>query len=628
MRFPAFVLCVLCVLTGILHAQPAWQSNLDSRISFYQTTDFGIVLAGTEKSLYAIDGQTGDRIWRRATGKTGETAVTPVPNTDLILFSRDLGSKSRVEAVDVLSGASIWQSDKMKGDVMQLAVDPENDLIVVVMVKDARGRAGSDLKRKPVVHVLQLSTGDQLWKRDADSDIEMMPVRFADSGDVDFTLDNYRPPLFLDGRLFLFYDGSSSYDARTGKEKVRDKFKVNEDGLALTEADPIFDESHVYVSGRGKIRAISRSTGKEDWSAHDLGITAEMAEIGSIIYVRTGGRFTRLKDGEPQEKGPFGVSAIDATSGRTIWRFKGADKGLTNFVFADTNTIVIADRDDLITLDARSGKRIQKREHKIDDAAFVTINERGDAVVGGKNEIAAFPVSGGRELWRVRHTAPGRGVFRTVAGIALRAAAIYFRYGGLATSAIGIARTGLNLASAANSFRWSGLGSRLGSVDLTTLASSSARNYVTNRIYAYGSLARTPNLAYRASGIQIVIPNAEDVAGRVIGRAIDRVTPSRREVQESVYDRLDPVRQVEKLSSYLLRRKHLAELHANHMYFYTDLPSPFGKRGLVGVNVHNGYDDRFILASDPDPRFVTDEVLGLLYSADGNKLNAFDILVR
>jgi hypothetical protein len=74
-------------------------------------------------------------VWRRKTGKVNETAVTPVPNTDLILLTRDLGSKSRLEAVDVLSGSRIWESDKVKGDVMQLAVDPESDLIAVVLVK-------------------------------------------------------------------------------------------------------------------------------------------------------------------------------------------------------------------------------------------------------------------------------------------------------------------------------------------------------------------------------------------------------------------------------------------------------------------------------------------------------------
>lgn len=618
-------LCLLCLFAAVAGAQPVWQSNLDSKIRFYQTTDFGIVLAGTEKSLYALDGKTGERVWRRETGKINETAVTPVPNTDLILFSRDLGSKSRLEAVDVLTGATLWQSEKVKGDVMQLAVDPEHDLITVVLVKDARGKAEDNFKRKPSVHVLRLSDGDELWKRDLDTSIEMMPSRFGETGDVDYTLDNYRAPLLLDGRLFLFYEGSTSYDARTGKEKEREKFKINEDGLALTEADPVFDDTHVYVSGKGKIRAVNRRTGKQDWEATDLGICAEMAIVGETLFVRTGGQFTQLKNGEPKEKGPFGVSAIDTRNGKTLWRYKGADKGLTNFVFADANTILIADRDDLITLDARDGKRLAKRDHKIDKAQFVLINEGGNAVVGGRNEIAAFNIRDARapELWRARHTAPGRGVFRTVAGIALRAAALYFRYGGLATSAIGLARTGLSFASAANSFRWSGLRTRFGSVDLTTLASNSVRNYVTGRFYSYGSIGGNASLLSRFGSSQISIPN---IRSRVVGAAIDRVTPA--EVQESIFDRLDPARQMERFGDYLLRRKRLAEMRSNYMYFYTDLDKPFDKKGLVGVSVHTGKDARYILASDPDPSFVTDETANLLYSANGSKLHAFDILSR
>ena len=160
MKVAIFLLYVLCIFAAISPAQTVWQSNLDSTIRFYQTTDFGTMLVGTERSLYAIDGKTGERIWRRETGKIEETAVTPVPDTDLILFSRDLGSKSRLEAIDLLTGSTIWQSDKVKGDVMQLAVDPENDLITVVMVKGTMGNAGEDLKRKPVVHVMQLSSGN------------------------------------------------------------------------------------------------------------------------------------------------------------------------------------------------------------------------------------------------------------------------------------------------------------------------------------------------------------------------------------------------------------------------------------------------------------------------------------
>ena len=64
------------------------------------------------------------------------------------------------------------------------------------------------------------------------------------------------------------------------------------------------------------------------------------------------------------------------------------------------------------------------------------------------------------------------------------------------------------------------------------------------------------------------------------------------------------------------------------MYFYTDLKVPFDRKGLVGVNIHTGRDARFILASDPDQQFVTDDSVNLLYSADGGKLQAFDVLSR
>ena len=131
MKVAVFIGLLLISFTVTLRAQTAWQADLDSKIRFYQTTDFGIVLTGTDRSLYAIDGQTGERIWRRETGRINETAVTPVPETDLILISRDLGDKSRLEAVDVMTGARVWQSDKVKGDVLQLAVDPVFPYFVV-----------------------------------------------------------------------------------------------------------------------------------------------------------------------------------------------------------------------------------------------------------------------------------------------------------------------------------------------------------------------------------------------------------------------------------------------------------------------------------------------------------------
>src|SRR5688500_17499101 len=283
MKTLSVLVTILSIFAALAAVHPAWQANLDSKIQFYQTTDFGIILAGTERSLYAVDGQTGERMWRRETGRIEETAVTPVPDTDVILVSRDLGNKSRLEAVDIARGSSLWLSEKVKGDVLQLAADPANDLLAVVLVKDPRGGASDGLMRKPVVHILQLSTGNELWKKELDGEIEMMPSRFGENlGEIAYTLDNYRAPLLLDGRLFLFYEGATSYDARTGSEKEREKFRINEGGLALTEADPVFDDARIYISGRGRIRAVNRRTGNVEWKADDVGTASEMAIIGNI----------------------------------------------------------------------------------------------------------------------------------------------------------------------------------------------------------------------------------------------------------------------------------------------------------------------------------------------------------
>ena len=584
-----------CVLLLLLFSSlpvfaQSWTTKLDKDVRFYQTTEMGVIVAGTEKSLYAIDAATGETLWRREGTSLDETDVAPVPSTDLLLLSFEKGDKARIEAVDILSGESIWRSEKIKGAVMQMSVDTESDLLAVVLVKDAKNRAKEDFKRRPLIHILNLATGDELWKYEV-GEVEMMPARWPeDSGkEVDYTLDNYYPPVFIAGRLYVFYEGVTSFDARTGKERLREKYRVNEDGLALTEAEPIFTEVNIFVSGHGRVRAISRQTGDTTWEAKDLGLTPEMLLVGDILYVRTGGQFTRIKDGDIVERGSYGVSAIDANSGKVLWRYKGADKGITNLLMPNRNTLAIADRDDLILLDASNGKRMARFAHKIERASFGLLNERGDVVIGGQSEIAGFDRVSGRQLWRARHTPPGRGIFRTVAAIAARAASLYFRYGGTAMTAV----RGVQIARAVTSLSWSGLVARSSFSNLQALATASARNYGTSsRFRQFGTSSRT--------------------------RWITRTRPNSN-VKERIIDRVDPSRQLERLSRFLWHRERLASLRGQWMYFYTDLRNRDGN-GLAGVNVNNGQTEREVRLSDLDERFVTDEVLGLMITASGNRM--------
>ena len=542
------LLLFLISFTSLPVFAQSWTTKLDNDIRFYQSTEMGVVIAGTEKSLYAIDGAGGQILWRRKDTSLDETDVAPVPGTDLLLLSFEKGDKARIEAVDVLTGDSIWRSEKIKGAVMQISTDPANNLLAIVLAKDAKSRVREGFKRRPLLHVLDLASGDELWKYEV-GEVEMMPARWREDSDkeVDYTLDNYYPPVFVDGRLYLFYEGVTSFDARGGKERLREKYRVNEDGLALTEAEPIFSEGFIYVSGHGRVRAISRQSGDTVWEAKDLGLTPEMILAGDVLYVRTGGQFTRLKDGEIVERGSYGVSAIDARSGKVLWRYKGADKGITNLLLPDRNTIAFADGDQLMLIDTNLGKRTFYKSHKIERPSFILLNERGDVVIGGQSEIAAFDISRGRELWRARHTPPGRGILRTIGAIAARAASLYFRFGGPAMTAFQAASAFSNLQS------------------LATVATRRSKPPL-SRFNRYGIASR----------------------------------------------------QLDRLSRYLWHRERLATVRGQWMYFYTNLDR--GGHGLVGVNVNNGRTDREIRLSDLDERFITDEVLGAMFTASGEKL--------
>lgn len=612
--------CLLSFVVVARAAQPAWETKLDGEVRFYQQTELGVVVAGTEKSLYAVDGETGEVLWRRKGARFEEEDVALVPGTDYVLLSYERDDKTRLEATDVLTGKTLWQTDKVKGSVMQTAVDDEAGLLATVNVRGARGAAKEGFKRRATVHVFELATGRELWKYDLESEIELMPSEWREDGrEVAYTLHNYRPPSFLDGRLYLFYEGVTSLDARAGREgKQRDKFKVNEEGLALTEADPLADNQFIYTSGRGRVRAISRATGETAWEAKDLGLTPEMVLTNGVLYVRTGGQFVRLKDGELTARGSYGVSALDAATGKVLWRYKGADKGITNIALPDPSTILVADRDDLIALDARTGRRRARISHHVEDAAFVIINEGGHAVVGGRSEVAAFDINAGErraELWRAKHDPPGRGVFRTVTAIAARAASLYFRYGGVASTAF----RGVAVARGLGALRLSGLAAQVSMPDLSALAASAARDYVSARFEPFG-------LARRAAGLAT---NANELATRARNAASLNVSrlprPSGSDVEESLLDRLDPATQLDRLSRYLWRRQRLAALRGQWMYFYTSLR---GGSGLAGVNINTGETARAIRLSDPDARFISDEILDLLYTARGERLSAYPLDAR
>jgi len=105
-------------------AEP-WSTKLDAGVRFYQSTDVGVLVVGTEKSLYGLEAETGDVLWRRKDVRLEETDVSAVPGTDVLLLTLAGGGKTRLESLDIVTGNALWRSDKVRGSVMQTAFEPD-----------------------------------------------------------------------------------------------------------------------------------------------------------------------------------------------------------------------------------------------------------------------------------------------------------------------------------------------------------------------------------------------------------------------------------------------------------------------------------------------------------------------
>ena len=136
---------------------------------------------------------------------------------------------------------------------------------------------------------------------------------------------------------------------------------------------------------------------------------------------------------------------------------------------------------------------------------------------------------------------------------------------------------------------------------LTSLATNYSREYVRDRFAPFGLLSRARQLS------SVRVPDAPRPSVDV-------------DVQERLLDRLDPARQLERLSRFLWRRRRLAALRGQWMYFYTGLKNG---RGLIGVNINTGEAERAIRVNDPDERFISDEAANLLYVSQGERVLAY-----
>lgn len=436
-RIPAKIVVIsaifLCFVFTSAASDPVWNYK---GAKWYQLLESGNVVVGTKKGLEMLHGPTGERMWRRSDLRSvDEVEVFQLEGTPLLLVADNTGSRkrrTRLTAVDTLSGDTVWRTDKIKGFTALVAPFYERDLLIFLTIRDNHRN-----RDRPEIYAHRLSTGEQLWDNEYPDTVELYRVgegprhgyesfRKGDEDKERYDLSGENPPVFEGDSMFLTYAGLHRYDLNTGRLVCKNEYDITDGSLKNTNSQAIARGEIVYTSAKGIVRAIRKSDCSTRWKSDDYGDGGipEMMVHGNVIYGRTGGQFFSIKRNEWKIRGPVGVVALDAGTGESVWRYTKAKDSITNMVL-DTakNRLFVADKKYLIglDLDARGKtKEALRFKHKLDRVPVSLVAQRnGNIVVRAIQDLVSFNPSTGKIGWALEFDAPGVSGWRKFAMSAL-----------------------------------------------------------------------------------------------------------------------------------------------------------------------------------------------------------------
>lgn len=443
---PAYLLFALLIgalLATVTQAAPLWTHKPTADIKWYRVTDVGSILIGSKAGIYTLDGANGQTIWtRNDLAGTEEFEVETIAGTPLLLISDTSGTFSKgtkLFAVDLLTGQNIWETDKLKGATV--AVEPvyEKDLVLLVTVPDNRAN-----KAKPKISALRLTTGEMVWEADYPDNVDLYGIERGSKFFPKFDLSGANEPLHDSDSVYFTYAGLHRYALEDGKLMWGVKYDVTEGSIKRGNGQAIIDGDTIYTSAKGQLRAIDKQSGAIKWTSKDFGgAVAELKLIGDVIYGRLGGAFYDFGKREYVNKKPFGVAAVNRSSGATLWYYEGAKESVTNMVvIPNENLVLLADARNVIALDTSSTGKAKEAykmklefKHNLGTAATVAKvakfgfgglsaigskgadttdepvalyrRENGTVVVQGKQHLLAFDPRSRNIAWSVKYEAPG-----------------------------------------------------------------------------------------------------------------------------------------------------------------------------------------------------------------------------
>jgi len=340
--------------------EAAWTIEANGDVRWHKVTGIGTYLFATDAGLYSVDTVSGQYLWKREDlKKVPEFAVEEVPGVPVLFVADDEGrfqKSTKLSAIEVLTGKTVWETEKLQGQMADLVPDyGHNGIVLVATVLTGKAKL-------QLLH-LDMVTGQQNFELLLDAKTDLYVSEKSGKFSPRLDLNGHAPPTIQGDSMYLAYAGLHKVNLKTGKLDWGYAFDVTEKTLKHTNASPLVANGLVYSSAKGVIRAYDDASGQLKFTSADFGAAIpEMKFDNGTLYGRMGGVFLEPSSKQYTLKKPVGVVAVDAASGQLRWRYEGAKDSVTNmYLDRSANVMLIADAKNLIglSLDA-SGNKVKE----------------------------------------------------------------------------------------------------------------------------------------------------------------------------------------------------------------------------------------------------------------------------
>ncbi|MEQ8191750.1 MAG: PQQ-binding-like beta-propeller repeat protein [Candidatus Eremiobacterota bacterium] len=376
---------------------PLWDREFDRDIDWIIQTEFDVLIAGSNKKLYALSERRGEEIWSIKSGPDiNRNDVTVIDGTDILLVNREIEKDRsyKLEAYELLTGKKLWENNKIKGKGIEILPVLERWAFLYLTDSDSSDRV------RPHIYNMNIFKGKINWESEFDSSFNGTKssgvLIFGNKYDV----SGFYPPVFIDDEIYFFYDGIRKFSYKTGKQLWYSTYTVNKDETFIkSDGDAIITDKTIYTSGAGIIRAINRKDGSVIWASEDFGVVPLMYYDGGKIFGQIGGTFIKANFDDIKNIAPVGVLALDAKTGNTDWKFYNCQEPVTNIVPVK-DKILFSDKRSLIAVDKKTGKDIYKTTLDFENPVITVAYEKEKKVlVQSGQKIGCYDLKSGHKTW-------------------------------------------------------------------------------------------------------------------------------------------------------------------------------------------------------------------------------------